>query len=177
MFARTVHHVKAGGAIATAAAIALIGGSACKCPDYIGGFGGCGGYWPQDGFSVVARGANVIPAPLPADTSARATVAFNAASLAYAYSITVTPSGTIDSIALYQVEPGQALPTSATAILCAGAVACASTSGTATVVAPATSTTIKTSLRAYGTQLVFFTTTAQKAAGGAMRGTMYVNPE
>jgi len=32
---------------------------------------------------------------------------------------------------------------------------------------------IKTSIRAYGTQLVIFTTTAQKAVGGAMRGTMY----
>jgi hypothetical protein len=43
-------------------------------------------------------------------------------------------------------------------------------------VPPATLATITTSLRNYGTQLVFFTTTAQKAAGGAMRGTMYLNP-
>jgi hypothetical protein len=37
----------------------------------------------------------------------------------------------------------------------------------------ATGATIRTSLRAYGTQVVFFTTTAQKPTGGAMRGTMY----
>jgi hypothetical protein len=100
----------------------------------------------------------------------------HAATLAYSYSVTVPPSGTIDSIALYEVAAGQPLPASATVILCAGAAACAAASGTGRVVAPATPATITTSLRAYGIQLVFFTTTAQKAAGGAMRGTMYPNP-
>jgi hypothetical protein len=168
MFARTVNGV----VLATAAAIALAVGSACKCPDSVAGLG-CGGYY-SGLFSVVARGVNVVPAA--ADTSGRASVNFNIATLAYAYFVTVTPSGTIDSIALYQVDAGEPLPASATAILCAGAAACASTSGTATVVPPATRVAIQTSLLAYGTQLVFFTTTAQKAAGGAMRGTMFLNP-
>jgi hypothetical protein len=61
-------------------------------------------------------------------------------------------------------------------ILCAGAAACSATSGTATLVPPATTASIRASLIAYGTQVVFFTTTAQKAAGGAMRGTMFPNP-
>ena len=88
------------------------------------------------------------------------------------------PSGTIDSIALYQVSAGDTLPPSATAILCAGATSCSGTGGTATNPAGGSLTAanlmaIKTSIRAYGTQLVIFTTTAQKAVGGAMRGTMY----
>ena len=110
---------------------------------------------------------------------------FNVASLAYTYNVTTQPAGTIDSIALYQAVAGDTLPTSATAIFCAGAAACASTrkawstpigvsgSGTATLVPPATAATMTTWMRAYRTQLVFFTTAAQKAAGGAMRGTMY----
>ncbi len=101
---------------------------------------------------------------------------FNTSSLAYTYVVWTPPAGTIDSIALYQVATGDPLPPSATAILCAGVAACASTSGVATLVPPATSATINTSMRGYGTQLVFFTTTAQKAAGGAMRGTPYPTP-
>jgi hypothetical protein len=96
--------------------------------------------------------------------------------LTYTYSVAVVPSGTIDSIAFYQVAAGSSLPAQATAILCAGTAACASTSGTATLVGTATAASIRASMLAYGTQLVFFTTTAQKAAGGAMRGTMFPNP-
>jgi hypothetical protein len=155
--------------LATAAAIALAVGTACKDgPDNLP--------LDFDTSAVAARGTRVIPLPAPADTSATASAYFNTATLAYMFSVTVAPAGTIDSIALYQVAAGDVLPPSATAILCAGTAACASTSGTATVMPPATRATIKTSIRAYGTQLVFFTTTAQKAAGGAMRGTMYPTP-
>jgi hypothetical protein len=160
MFARTVKIV--------VAAITLFAGSACKH-----GIDNCD-CGPPDTYSVLARGANVVPSA--ADTAPRATATFNTASLAYIYNVTTQPTGTIDSIALYQVAQGDPLPSSATAILCVGVAACAATSGTAKVVAPATNLTIKNSMRAYGTQLVFFTTTCQMAAGGAMRGTMYPNP-
>ena len=129
MFARVFHHVTVGGALATAAAIALIAGTACKR----------GPHSPvddSDNTAAVARGANVIPEPAPADTAARATAAFNVATLSYGYTIETAPMGTIDSIALYQVAAGTALPASATAILCAGAAACAPSSGTATLVPP-----------------------------------------
>lgn len=167
MFARRLNVLLSGGAFATAAAITLIIGGACKdlsdcsCVNV-------------DMFTAAARGAHVVPPT--ADTSTWAWGSFNIATWAYAYGATVPPSGTIDSIALYQAAPGEVLPASATAIFCAGAAACAATSGTATVVSPATRLTIRTSMLAYGTQLVFFTTTAQKAAGGAMRGTMYPVP-
>ena len=92
-----------------------------------------------DSYTAVAWGANVIPVRPPADTSARASFVFNTATLAYSYSVAVPPPGTIDSIALYQVGAGGVLPASATAILCAGAAACAATSGVGTVVPPATS--------------------------------------
>ena len=169
MFARTLKIV--------GAAIALIVGNACR------GYVDCS-CTNADTFIGVARGVNVVPAA--ADTSGRAAVIFNVATLAYTYSVTTQPAGTIDSIALYEVSSGDTLPASATAILCAGAAACGATSGTARVAAPATTiaqwgplalkSRIGNSMRAYGTQLVFFTTTAQKAAGGAMRGTMYLNP-
>lgn len=100
----------------------------------------------------------------------------NAASLAYVYSVAVWPPGTIDSIALYEATAGQPLPASAIAILCAGSAACAITNGIATPIPPATAAAIRSSIRAYGVQLVFFTTLAQKAQGGAMRGTMYPVP-
>ena len=173
MFGRTLNVLVNGVALATAAVITLMVGTACKGPDSSGP--------PEyDDYTGVARGANVIPTPAPADTSARAfanvTTNTTTNTISYTYAITTPPGGTLDSIALYQVDAGVALAASATAVLCAGAAACAATSGTATIIAPATATTIKTSMRGYGTQLVFFTTTAQKAAGGAMRGTMYVLP-
>ena len=126
-----------------------------------------------DSYTAVAWGANVIPVRLPADTSARASVLYNTSTFEYSYSIAVPPPGTIDSIALYQIGAGVALPDVATAILCSGVAACSAQSGTATVLAPATAASIKTSIRRYGTQVVFFTTMAQKASGGAMRGTVY----
>ena len=105
MFARAVH-VTAGGTIA-AAAIALVFGSACKCPD---SFGGCGNDWILDSHSGYARGVNVVPPA--ADTSGRAAMSFNSATLAYSYNVIAAPSGTVDSIALYEVDAGQALPAS-----------------------------------------------------------------
>ena len=164
MFARRSKLLVSRGALATVAAITLIIGSACKDPiDCL-----CDSLYR---FAGLARGARVVP---PAtDTMPEAVVTFNAPSLAYRYSVTSQPAGTIDSIALYQVAPPDPLPASATAILCAGAAVCASATGTASIVAPATLATITTSIRAYRTQLVIFTTTAQKAVGGAMRGTMY----
>jgi hypothetical protein len=127
----------------------------------------------SDSYTAVAWGANVIPVRPPVDTSARASVLYNTATLEYSYSIAVPPPGTIDSIALYQVRAGLPLPDVATAILCSGVAACSAQSGTGTVLAPATAASIKSSIRGYGTQVVFFTTTAQKASGGAMRGTVY----
>jgi len=167
MFARAVRHVKAGGAIATAAAITLIAGSACKTVSdcYCSNV---------ENYASVARGVHVVPAA--ADTSGMASATFNIVTFAYEYYVTVSPSGTIDSIALYQAADGEPLPASATAIFCAGATACAAARGTATLVAPATRGTIHASMDAYRTQLVFFTTTAQKGAGGALRGTMYLIP-
>ena len=153
--------------LASAATVVLVVGTGCKNPDLT-----CTCF---EAYAANARGANVIPAA--ADTAARASLNFNPASLAYSYAVAVTPTGAIDSIALYEVPAGQPLPASATVLLCAGAAACAATSGTGTLLPPATITTIGTSLRAYTTQVVFFTTTAQKAAGGAMRGTMYMTPQ
>lgn len=173
MFAGAFHHVAGVGALAAAAALAVAVGGACTCPDSANSFG-CGDYPTSDLFSAVARGANVVP---PAtDTAPRALATFNAATLAYTYNVTAQPAGTVDSIAVYEIAPGEPLPALATAIFCAGAAACAATSGTATVVPPATIATIRTSMRGYGSQLVVFTTTAQKAVGGAMRGTLFVNP-
>ena len=170
-------------------AVALVAGTACKGPDDI----------PTDfdSTSGLARGANVVP--VPADTTPRATVAFNSATLAYLYSIVNPPAGTIDSIALYQVAAGTELPKTAvspattpatynpgqaTVILCAGAAACLPTSGTGTLVGAATNASVRTSIRGYGTQVVFFTTSAQylngaktAAVGGAMRGTLYATPQ
>ena len=153
MFARMLNVFPSGVALAIAAAITLIVGSACKGP--INSCDSCA----FDTFAAVARSAMVVP---PAtDTTPRATVTFNTTSLAYAYIVTTQPAGTIDSIALYQAPSGDTLPSAATAILCAGAAACAARSGTAMVVVPATAATIRTSIRGYGTQLVFFTTAAQ----------------
>lgn len=167
MFARRLNVLLSRGAYATAAATTLILGSACK------NLSDC--YCVNvDTFTGVGRGANVVPAAT--DTSGMASVSLNIATFAYEYFVTFAPAGTIDSIALYQAAVGEALPASATAILCAGAAQCAARSGTATVVAPATRATIRTSMLAYGTQLAFFTATAQKTAGGAMRGTIYLIP-
>jgi hypothetical protein len=162
MFARILKIVGIG--------VAFIVGTACKDSPH-----DCDCF-PTEFYTAVAWGANVVP--VTTDTAPRAVVHFdlNPGSFFYRYSVAAAPSGTIDSIALYEVAAGDTLPTSATAILCDGVTACAATSGIGRVVAPATVATIQTSLRAYGTQLVFFTTTAQKAAGGAMRGTMYVSP-
>jgi len=152
----------------TVLAVALAAGTACAGPDDQDA--------DIDNTVGIARASNVVP--IPADTSARATVAFNVASLQYGYTIESAPPGTIDSIALYQVAAGTVLPANATAILCAGAAACAASSGTATLVGAATSNSIRTSIRAYGTQVVIFTTaTAATRASGAIRGTMYPNPQ
>jgi hypothetical protein len=171
--------------LATAAAITLVVGSACsKGPDDCFS---CGNY---DQFSVVARGANVIPAPAPADTSARAIGTFNSTTLAWTFNVSTPPSsGTIDSIAIYAMPgtaqycavttcastgtpaPG-ATNSVAAAVLCAGAAACAATSGTATLMGTTITASLNTLLRAYGGQLIVFTTTVR--SGGVMRGTMYV---
>ena len=167
MFARTLNVFPGGVALATVAVITLIVGSACRGPidclcETVVTFAG------------VARGAQVVP--VITDTTPQASVTFNISSLKYTYSVVVAPAGTIDSIAFYQTSYRDILPLSATVILCAGAAACAATSGTATIVPPTTAATIGVSMRSYGTQIVFFTTTAQKDAGGAMRGTMYWTP-
>src|SRR5712671_5033256 len=163
MFARTVNVLPV---------IALIVGTACKGWDNVD--------YPYYFYQAVALGANVVP--VTTDTSPRAMVSFNPNTGGFAYSVPVAPSGTIDSIAFYQVAAGVALPASATAVLCAnagvvGAPTCSgSGSGTVQLIPPATLATIGTSMHTYGTQVVIFTTAAQKGAGGAMRGTIYPTP-
>jgi hypothetical protein len=165
MFERVLQHSRAGGTLATAMVVLGVG-TACKDPFIC--------TCAIDVYTAMAGGANVVP--VTTNTAPSAVMHFEPLSLAYSYSVAVAPSAPIDSIALYQVAAGDTLPASATAILCAGVAACAATSGTAMLVAPATGATITTSMRAYSTQVVFFTTTAQKAAGGAMRGVVYLSP-
>lgn len=130
MFARTLNVLISG--------VALVVGTACKGPDSSGP--------PSfDYYSAVAWGANVIPAAT--DTAPRAEVNFNFFTFSFAYDVVAAPSGTIDSIAFYQVLARDTLPTSATAIICAGVAACASQSGIATLVPPATATTEPRSAR------------------------------
>jgi hypothetical protein len=134
---------------------------------------------PLEVYRAFALGANVIPPPAShADSSVFASVlvAPNSADrLGYGYSVLPAPvSGTIDLIALYEAAAGDTLPAIATAVLCHGAEACAARGGYATVVSPATAATIRAAILADSMQVVFFTTRAPKAAGGAMRGTMYV---
>jgi hypothetical protein len=135
---------------------------------------------PVDVYRTVANGASVTPPPAShADSSAFASVLVvltSAGTIGYAYSLFSAPSGTIDSIAFYEAAAGDTLPAMATGVLCDGAEACAARGVYVTAVPPATVATIRASLRANGTQVVFFTTTAPKAVGGAMRGTMYPYP-
>jgi hypothetical protein len=167
MFARTLKAFGIG--------VALIVGTACKGPDSCS----CSDDFH---FTAVARGANVVPMPM--DTTPRGSVHLQfdttavGNSIAWTSAVVSSGSGTVDSIALYQVATGAALPAQATAVLCSGAAACAAASGNATIIGGPTVTahTIWTSAKGYGTQVVFFTTTAQKAAGGAMRGVVYFDP-
>jgi hypothetical protein len=123
---------------------------------------------------AVARAANVIPAV--ADTAPRATATFNTSTLAWTYNVEVAPPGTtITSVALYEVAAGVPLPANPTAVLCNSAATCTG-SGTATLVGTATGNSIHVSIHDYGTQMVFTTTAAPTASGGAMRGTMYCAP-
>ena len=177
MFARTLNGV----ALATAAATAFVVGSACKDPDCVY----CG--YDPDHFTVIARGANVIPQPT--DTTPGATGSFNSATLVWTFHVSTQPSsGTTDSIAIYAMpESAQNCETTtcstsgtlapgaansvASAILCAGAAACAVTSGTGTLVGTTTTASLNTLLHAYGGQLIVFTTTVR--SGGVMRGTLW----
>lgn len=158
----------------TVLGVALVVGFACKGPDTL--------TLDQTHFRGLARGANVVPGTgfTSSDTLAEGIVALTidtaANTITWGATVTTPPVGTLDSIALYQVAAGTALPAAATAVLCAGAAACTTLSGSATIIGAATAKTIWSSARAFGTQVVFFTTTYQKAAGGAMRGTVYVNP-
>jgi hypothetical protein len=155
--------------------VALVVGFACKGPD--------NSTVDQFHFSGTARGSNVVPTAT--DTTPRGSVALvidtTALTITWTSAVVSSGSGTVDSIALYQVVTGGALPAAATAVLCSGAAACATGSGSATLIGTATTKTIWTSARSFGptpvpTQVVFFTTTAQKTAGGAMRGIVYLDP-
>jgi hypothetical protein len=59
-------------------------------------------------------------------------------------------------------------------MLCAGAAACATGSGTISLVGTGTKEQLGTLLRAYGGQLIVFTTTVRY--NGVMRGTPYLDP-
>jgi hypothetical protein len=155
----------------TVLAVALVVGFACKGPDKTTD--------DQIHFSGTARGSAVVPTAT--DTTPKGSVALiidtTAATITWtASALSPSGSGTLDSIALYQVGTGVALPAAATAVLCSGAAACATASGSATLIGTATVKSIWTSAKGFGTQVVFFTTTAQKTAGGAARGVVYFDP-
>lgn len=151
--------------ISTALAVVIVTWTACKAPT------------ANDSVTElhlgVVRAAYVIPAVT--DTAPRASATFNTSTLAWTYKVDVAPPGTITSVALYQVAAGVPLPANPTAVLCNSAATCTG-SGTATLVGTATGTSIHVSIHNYGTQLVFTTTAAPTASGGAMRGTMYCAP-
>jgi len=150
--------------LTTVLAVALVVGIAsCKGPDSLD---------PDlDHYAGFARGANVVPAPT--DTTPSGSATFNTATGLFSFATSGVTG--LDSVAFYQSAAGAALGANATAILCAGAAACATTTGTATLVGTNTLATIRTSMRGYGTQVVFFTTTVR--TGGVARGTMYPNPQ
>ena len=157
--------------LCTVLGVALVG-FACKGPDD-----------PNPDtlhYSGLARGANVVPGATlaPSDTLAQGTVGITidttGGTIIWGAAIQNAPTGTLDTIALYQVAAGANLPAAPSALLCAGA-ACTTLSGTLTLASPAAAKTIWTSARGYGTQVVFFTTTARTA--GAMRGTLYATPQ
>jgi hypothetical protein len=157
----------------TVLGVALVVGFACKGPDKLTDT-------DQFHFSGTARGSAVVPTA--SDTTPRGSVRLvfdtvGVGSITWtASALSPSGSGTLDSIALYQVGTGAALPAAATAVLCSGAAACATASGSATLIGTNTAHTIWTSAKGFGTQVVFFTTTAQKAAGGAARGAVYFDP-
>jgi len=132
-------------------------------------------------FTVVGSGANVVPQPAPgADRlcAAAATITANSDStITYSYTVTTPPDGTIDSVAIYSLATGAALPpppATASVVLCATAAGCTG-SGTSAKVATGYAA-LRTSMRGYGTQLVIFTTTRQFGVGGAIRGVIYPTP-
>ena len=151
--------------IHTALVVTIVGWTACKAPT--------AGVAVTELHLGVVKAANVFPAV--ADTAPRASATFNTSTLAWTYAVDVAPPGTITSVALYQVAAGVPLPANPTAILCNSAATCTG-SGTATLVGTTTGTAIHESIHNYGTQLVFSTTAAPTASGGAMRGTMYCAP-
>ena len=145
----------------TVLAVALVIGTACKGPDGI--------VTATDTNAGLARGANVSGST---DTLAEGVVTFNTSNGAYGVTITHAPAaGPVDSIMLITATAAASINTATpSAILCSTTATCAA-GGTATLVGAATLAGIKTSIRAYGTQVVF--TTTNRATGGAMRGTMY----
>ena len=152
----------------TVLAVALVIGTACKGPD------GLVEGTATDTNAGLARGANVSGST---DTLAEGTVGFNTGSGVYTVTIGHAPAaGPVDSIMLITATAAASINTAVpTAVLCSSAGTCAA-GGTATLpggaaLSAANLTALKTSIRAYGTQLVF--TTTNRATGGAMRGTMY----
>ena len=169
MFARALNGLMNGVALATAAVIMLAGGMACsKCVDSVA--------LALPYFSAMGTGANVIPLPTAAaDTLAKVMASLvthdGDSTISYSYTVVTAPNGTIDSVAIYTVASGGPLPATASAILCATAAGCTG-SGTSAKLGtgyPA----LPTAMRGYDAQLVVFTTTRQKADGGAIRGVIY----
>jgi hypothetical protein len=153
----------------TVLAVALVVGTgACKGPDTL--------TTDLDHYAGFARGANVVPAATDTTPAGQVNVTTNTTANTITFTFTTSGMpGTLDSVALYKTAAGATLAAQASAILCAGAAACATPSGTATYPGSETATTIRSSMRGYGTQVVFFTTTTR--AAGAARGTMYTNPQ
>ena len=129
-------------------------------------------------FTVMGTGANVVPLPAPGvDRTCAAAVTINAnddSTITYSYTVTAAPNGIVDSVAIYAAATGATLPTTASVVLCATEAGCTGSGTTAKITTgyPA----LRTLMRGYATQLVFFTTTRQIAVGGAIRGVIYPTP-
>jgi hypothetical protein len=175
----------------TVLAVALVVGmAACKGPDTL-----------DDtnffNFSWVGRGANVLPRDtITADTTggadtlptASATMVANSdtavGTITWNYTAGATaPLGVIDSLLIFTANSAAAIVgATPTAILCNSTATCTA-SGTSLKVSPGTAfAALRTSMRAYGTQLVVCTTVKHKIAvspqlgGCAIRGVIFKTP-
>jgi hypothetical protein len=83
-------------------------------------------------------------------------------------------TGTVDSVLIFSANSSASLNIIApTVVLCNSAATC---DGDVTSAKVLTFPALMTSMRGYGTQLTFVTTTHPKNAGGAIRGVPYTTP-
>jgi hypothetical protein len=164
-------------ALATASVSFLFVGTACNggpdnC-DY------CGSYFT---FQVEARGANVTPVPATgwanSDTLAEAPAWLvpnpSDSTVHVVYAVTAAPTGTIDSVLIFAANASASInDATPSAVLCNSAATC---DGDVMSTKLATFNALWTSMRGYGAQLVFVTTTHPKIQGGAIRGVIRPTP-